>query len=197
MMLSKFKVVATTMIAVAASVLLVAPADAGKKASAGASAMTPAVRSFKLEPGAWVAKVYGVPMQWSYVIAADPSGRHAVGYGTIDVGVYTAGLDEMIDYTSPLLIDVVMTGPGTVKFNSVWYGIKKEQVGATSATIKYIGVNKGELKSVAPGKSEGMHEIAYYWPETDADNDGFPDPGAEPIAPPVKVYTVDTRLPSP
>jgi hypothetical protein len=197
MTLSKFKVVAATAVAVAASVLLVAPVDAAKKVSMSNSANTPAVSSFKLENGAWVAKVVGVPMQWSYIVAADPSGRHAVGYGTIDVGVYSAGLDELIDRTSPLLIDVVLTGPGTVKFNSVWYGIKEENVGGTSATIKYIGVNKGELKFVAPGKSEGTHEIAYYWPETDGDKDGFPDPGAEPIAPPITVNSVDTRLPSP
>lgn len=194
MSFNTFKVFSAAVVAVAASVLLVAPADAGKKAPVAGSAAMPAPSSAKLESGVWVAKVVEAPMQWSYVVTADPSGRHAAAHGTVDVGVYTAGLDEMVDGTSPLLIDVVMTSPDTATFNSVWYGIKKGSNGVTSAQIMYIGVNRGQLKFVAPGKSEGTHTIAYYWPESDADNDGFPDPGATPIAPPTTVHTVDTKL---
>lgn len=194
MMLSKFKVVVTTIVAVAASVLLVAPADAGKKPPQDPKAVTPSPNSMKLEPGVWVAKVRGTPAQWSYVVSADPSGRHAAAYGTVDVGFYSA-LDTMVDETSPLLIDVVMTGPDTATFNSVWYGIRKVPGPIVSAEIVYIGVNRGILKFVAPGKAEGTHTISYYWADTDGDGDGFPDPGSEPIQPePTVVQTLDTRL---
>jgi hypothetical protein len=192
-MLSKFKVVAATIVAVAASVLLVSPADAGKKSAPPVKSVTPSPNSIKLEPGVWVAKVVGVPAQWNYVVSADPSGRHAAAFGTVDVGFYSP-LDTMTDETSPLLIDVVMTGPATATFNSVWYGIRKVPGPVVSAEIVYIGVNRGVLKFVAPGKAEGTHNISYYWPYADGDGDGFPDPGAEPIAPTQTVYTVDTRL---
>lgn len=200
MMLGKFKVVAATIVAVAASVLLVSPADAGKKATQGAKAVAPSANSIKLEPGAWVAKVVGVPAQWSYVISTDPSGRHAAGYGTIDVGFYSE-LDEMIDETSPLLIDIVMTGPATAKFNSIWYGIKNEpevivpDVIAVTGHIVYIGVNRGELRMIAPGKAEATHNICYFDPvASDSDLDGLPDPGATPFDCAPTVTTVDTRL---
>lgn len=148
----------------------------------------------KLEPGVWVAKVREAPAQWSYVMTAGPSGRHAAGYGTVEVGFYSA-LDTMIDETSPLLIDVVMTSPDTATFNSVWYGLRKVPGPVLSAEIVYIGVNRGELKFVAPGKAEGTHNISYYWADSDGDGDGFPDPGAVPIDPvPTVVHTVDTRL---
>jgi len=202
MVLSRFKVVATTIVAVAASVLLVAPADAGKKAPQDTKAVTPSPNSIKLEPGVWVAKVVGTPAQWNYVISTEPSGRHAVGYGTVDVGFYNEALDEATDKTSPLLIDVVMTGPATAKFNSVWYGIKNEPAeimpGLTvTGHIVYIGVNRGELQMLAPGKSVGTHTICYYYTnlsDVDSDKDGFPDPGATPDMCTQTFTTEDTRL---
>jgi hypothetical protein len=200
MMLSKFKVVAATIVAVAASVLLAAPADAGKKAAPDVKPVTPSPNSVKFEPGVWVAKVVGTPAQWTYVLSTDPSGRHAVGYGIVDVGFYDEALDEATDKTSPLLIDVVMTGPGIAKFNSVWYGIKDEPAEimpglSVSGHIVYIGVNRGEMRTIAPGKSEGTHNICYYDPVTsDSDLDGLPDAGATALYCVPTFTTVDTRL---
>lgn len=194
MMLSKFKVVTATIVAVAASVLLVSPAEAGKKATQEAKAVTPSPNSIRLESGVWVAKVVEAPAQWNYIASADPSGRHAAAYGTVDVGFYSP-LDTMIDEISPLLIDVVMTGPDTATFNSVWYGIRKVPGPVLSAEIVYIGVDRGVLKYVSSGKAEGTHNISYYWADSDGDGDGFPDPGSDPIEPtPTVVHTVDTRL---
>lgn len=184
MKFGKFKVVMTALVA-ASAVLLVAPADAGKKASA----------AFKLE-GAWIARIVEVPGgQWTYTTSPDASGRHATGHGSIDVGLYTP-LSDMVDTTSPLLIDAVITGPDTVKFNSIWYGTKKVVGLATLAEVIYIGVNHGELKQVAPNKREGTHNIEFYLASADADHDGLPDPDAVPVAA-VTVHTIDTRLPSP
>ena len=43
-------------------------------------------RSLKLE-GAWVAKVVGMPLQWTYTLSPDPSGRRAAMYGTVQVAI--------------------------------------------------------------------------------------------------------------
>ena len=200
MKLSRFKIVAATIVAVAASVLMMAPAEAGKKATQEAKTVTPSPNSIKLESGVWVSKVIGMPVQWNYVVSADPSGRHAAAFGTVDVSFYSA-LDALADESSPLLIDVVMTGPGTATFNSVWYGIKNYDVATATAKgvsgyVAYIGVNRGFLKFAAPGKAEGTHNICYYDPTTSDTNpaDGFPDAGAVPFACPDTVYTVDTLL---
>ena len=185
MKLGKFKVVMTALVA-ASAVLLVAPVDAGKKASV----------AFKLD-GAWIARVVEVPGgQWTYTLSPDASGRHATGHGSIDVGLYTPPLSDMVDTTSPLLIDIVITGPDTAKFNSIWYGIKKVTGLATTAEVVYIGVNRGESRRVAPNRNEGTHNIEFCLASADADHDGLPDPGAVPVAG-ATVHTIDTRLPSP
>jgi len=199
--ISTFKVIATATVAVAASLLLVTPVDAGKKVATAKNVMVQAPAAAKLE-GAWIAKVVGAegipqapPGMWTYVLAPEPSGRHAAGHGSIDIGFYVPGVSDLADETSPLLIDIVMTGPDTGQFNSVWYGLKKGPTSVgTTGEIVYIGVNHGTMKFVAPGKSEGTHNIEFFWPESDTDNDGLPDPGATPIAPATVVYSVDSRL---
>jgi len=149
----------------------------------------------KLEPGVWIAKVVEVPgAQWSYIVAPDPSGRHAAAHGTVEVGIYIEALDAITDKTSPLLVDIVMTGPRAAKFNSVWYGLQEIAGPYTNAQVLYIGVNHGEIQFVGPGKAEGTHNIEYYWASQDADNDGLPDPGELPFAVAGPIHTVETRL---
>lgn len=196
MMLGKFKFVAATIVAVAASVLLVAPADAGKKAPQEPKATAPSPNSVKLEPSAWIAKVDGLPGQWTYVVSPDPSGRHASAHGTIDVGFSVTALFGQVDATTPLLIDVRMTGPNTASFNSVWYGVKKSTNPALTMELVYIGVNRGTLKFISHDKIEGKHNIEYYALSADGNGDGLPDPGSAPVYS-VPLETVDTRLPSP
>jgi len=200
MSISRFGITAAAVLAVAASLLIAAPADAGKKTAAKSGPATPTLSSHKLEPGVWVAKVVGTPAQWNYVVTADPSGRHAAAFGKADVGFYSP-LDELIDETSPLLIDVVMTSPDVATFNSVWYGIKNDPVdlgGGNKVTgyLVYMGVDRGQMHFIAPGKAEGTHNVCYYLdPVTaDSDQDGFPDPLATPDMCLETIYTVDTRL---
>jgi hypothetical protein len=150
--------------------------------------------AMKLE-GAWIAKVPTTQAQWSYVLSPDASGRHATGHGTVEVGFAAGEFDA--EYTSPLLIEVTVTGPDTAAFNSVWYGLKKSADPAYTAEIVYIAVNQGTIRSVGPGKAEGLHNIAYYLPTQDADGDGLPDPGQTPVAPPIQVPTFETRVPAP
>ena len=155
--------------------------------------------------GAWVARVQaegGVfAGQWSYVVASDPSGRRASGFGSIDSGLNVdaimPGVFEARDKTSPILVEIVMTGPRTATYYSIWYGLK--DLGGTEQithSISLIGVVTGELEFVAPGKVEGTHNFELYHPTQDGDGDGFPDPGETPLAA-FPMYTLDTRLPLP
>jgi len=152
--------------------------------------------------GAWVAKVIGQPGQWSYVVSADPSGRRASGHGSVDLGFTTESIFggpyfEPSDTSSPILINIVKTGPDTASYYSIWYGLK--DLGASSEVtneIVYIGVVTGELKYVGPGKANGTHNFALYFPWQDTDGDGFPDEDqTTPFM--FQLTTMDTRLPMP
>lgn len=180
-----------TLVSISACLLLVSPTVLAGNGP-GAS---------KLE-GAWVAKVVEVPGgQWSYVLSPDASGRRAFGHGSIDAGFDVGGIFgsafEPSDASSPILINLVMTGPDTAAFYAVWYGLKRlDPPSPVTEAIVYIGVVTGETKFVAPGKSESTHDFAIYAPTQDGDGDGFPDEGeATPYM--FTVHTVDTRLPAP
>jgi len=162
-------------------------------------------RAFKLE-GAWVAKVVGFPGQWSYVVSSDPSGKRASGHGSVDVGFranYACFLNgfptefELTDSESPILVSMLMTGPDTVSYNSIWYGLKDlDPMSPIVNEIVLIGTVTGELEVVAPGKMHGTHNFAIYYPTADVDGDGFPDEGTTPECV-FQMNTVDTRLPMP
>lgn len=162
--------------------------------------------AFKLE-GVWVAKV--VPPyvgQWSYMVSSDPSGKRGSGHGSVDVGPranFACALNgyltefEPSDTESPILVSMVMTGPDTISYNSVWYGLKDlGPMSPISNEIVLIGTVSGDLEVVAPGKMIGTHNFALYYPTADADGDGFPDEGATPACL-FQLNTVDTRLPMP
>jgi hypothetical protein len=187
MNVSRRKVVVAVLAAVAAGGLAVTPASAGGNAAS----------AYKLE-GAWIAKAAGfpLPLQWTYVLSPDASGRSAALHGSIDVGVGgAAGLGA--EYASPLIGQLVMTGPDTAKFTTVWYGMRRLTGAPVTATIVYIGVNKGEAKFVGQGEAISSHNIAHYLPGSDADGDGLPDEGQVPVVGPIPVTTADTRVPSP
>lgn len=164
--------------------------------------------AFKLE-GAWVAGVVGAPGQWSYVISSDPSGKRASGHGSVDVGFsanaicYLNDNDpgfEPTDSTSPILVNIVMIGPSTASYYSIWYGLKTlipDETDPMMSEIVFIGVVTGELEFVGPGKMNGTHNFALYFPEADAlPEDGFPDETATPACE-FLLFTKDTRLPMP
>ena len=145
----------------------------------------------------------GMPGQWSYVVRPDPSGSHASGHGSVDIGfnanAVCFGQAEFVpsDSASPILVSIVMTGPDTASYYAIWYGLK--DLGPDSALtneIVLIGVVKGEFQFVAPGKMNGIHNFEIYQPTADADNDGFPDEGVV-AACMFPLSTVDTRLPMP
>jgi hypothetical protein len=148
--------------------------------------------AFKLE-GAWIARVVSVdgqhgeyPFQWSYVLSPSPSGNSASIHGSIDVG-FPDGLD--VDFTTPIIGEIVKTGPHTAAFNSYWYEIKNYQ-------IVEIGRAWGESEFVKPGMAEVTHHFEIYLSAADGDGDGLPDPGSEPILE-FTATTHDRRIPSP
>jgi hypothetical protein len=162
--------------------------------------------AFKLG-GAWVAKVTPPFMgQWSYVITSDPSGKRGSGHGSVDMGFSANVVCDLNGYTtefepsdseSPILVSMVMTGPKTVAYNSVWYGLK--DLGPSSPmsnALTLIGTVTGDLEVVAPGVMQGTHYFKLYYPDADANGDGFPDEGVPPACV-FQLNTVDTQLPMP
>ena len=187
MTIHSFKVGLAAAMAVAACLLLAAPMAMADKAA------------YKLE-GAWVAKVIGFPGQWSYALAADPSGRQAAGHGSVDIGfdpgVFGCQVGDA-EADSPILINIKMTGPDTSAAYSVWYALSSTDPAARE--VVFIGEVRTETRFLAPGRSESTHYFAFYLPSQDVDPaDGFPDEGEVPAcSAPVAVYTLDTRVPAP
>ncbi len=138
---------------------------------------TPRVR---LE-GAWIAKVPGTTLQWTYTVSADPSGKEAALSGSIQVAVRPAVFSNPplftdLEYVTPMIGRIVMTGKDTARFTAVWYGMKTAM---PFDQVVFIGVNSGDIKFTAPGKSEVHHNLGFYAPGTDMDGDGLPDAGQE------------------
>jgi hypothetical protein len=151
--------------------------------------------AFKLE-GAWIARVTsfnGGPWpyltQWSYVVTADPSGRRGTIHGSVDVPF--PGVPG--DYVTPIIGEVIQTGPETAIDNSIWYHVLKA---SPVNQIVAIGTAKGEWRQLGPDKVETTIHFAIYEASADTNGDGIPGPGATPIAA-FTVTTVDTRVPLP
>jgi hypothetical protein len=134
-------------------------------------------QSIKLE-GAWIATVPGTPMLWTYTMNPDPSGRKASISGSVQVPVppslIVPGLFADVEYLSPMVGQIVLTGQDTANFTAVWYGLKKS---VPFDQVVYIGVTSGQLKFSGPGKAEVSHNLSYYAPSKDTDGDGLPDAG--------------------
>ena len=185
MLISKFRVITAGLLAAVAALVLAASA-----ASAGGAA------GQKLE-GVWIAKSDGG--QWTYALITDPSGRRASGHGSVEVGFSLEFLFGPSDRTSPLMINVEMTGKDTGIYNCIWYGVRElPDLGPMTPTaeLTYIGLVKGTLTFVGPGKVEGVHRFELYYPDQDGDGDGLPDPGEEPAFS-FDAESIDTRLPTP
>jgi hypothetical protein len=186
MILSKWKIAATAVVTSVAAFLLLPQAGAAD----------PGGNAFKME-GAWIARTVGVPsLQWTYIVAPDPSGRRATGHGTIDVGISLEPFLGPTDGTTPLMVNAVMTSNSTTAFNSVWYSVRHVSGGLVSSEIVAIGQATGQQRFLTPDRIEGTYLIAYYLPSQDADGDGLPDPGQEPIVA-LPFTTIETRVPAP
>jgi hypothetical protein len=148
----------------------------------------------KLE-GAWIAKVTAMdgvpagtplPFQWSYVLAPSASGRSASIHGSVDVAFPESVVS---DFHTPIVGEMVQTGPDTVAFTSIWYHVAE---GSQVDQIVLIGMVRGEARFIGPGKAEATHHFALYLPSADADGDGLPE--GTPILT-FDATSMDTRLP--
>jgi len=150
-------------------------------------------QSFKLE-GAWIAKVPGTPLQWTYVLTPDSSGRRASLFGTLEIGVDVQGAVPGLlpdnDSNTSFAGEVVMTGPDTAVFTAVAHSLNS----IPSKHVVFSWVTSGEMRFVAPGKVESTHHISYYLPEADADGDGIPDEGVTPLLCLPPTTSLDTRV---
>ncbi len=149
----------------------------------------------KLE-GSWITKIPGTPLMWTYAVSPDPSGRRAAIAGEIHVpigpSIVVPGLFPDLEYYTPFVGQVNMTGPETFEFSSVYYGMKK---GLPFNQVVFIGENNGHGICLAPGKMMVTNHLAFYAPSTDADGDGLPDPGQAPVLCLPPSVGVCTRLP--
>jgi len=156
---------------------------------------SPAQGAFKLE-GSWVARVTSYngipgeyPFQWSYILAPNASGRNAAVRASIDIG-FPGNPYLPSDFNTPIIGEMVQTGPKTVEFNSYWYGIIEGEINQ----IGHIGRSYGTGTVLEPGKIEVEHNFQIFLASADVDGDGFPE------GPPIDEFTVttmDTRMPSP
>ncbi len=187
MTLNRKKIIVATLVAAAGIIVLVTQIGAS---GSGAGAL-------KLE-GAWVSRVTSIegiagkyPFQWSFVLAPDASGRSATLHGSVDVG-FGQSADTGGDFVTPLIGELVQTGPDTASFKSYWYGIKK----GTPNQVVSIGRSWGETTAMEPGKSKTTYNFEIYLASADKDGDGFPDAGSVPIQK-FTVTSEDTRIPPP
>ena len=150
---------------------------------------------YKLE-GSWIGKVPGTPVMWIYTVSPAPSGRTAAMSGSVPVplgpSVIVPGLFPDLEYYSPMVGQVTMTGPDTAQFTAVWYGMKK---GVPFNQVVCIGVNSGQARFTEPGKSINTNHMAFYAPSADADHDGLPDPGQAPVLCLPPSVSLETQVP--
>ena len=177
MFISRRKVVLTAL--AAATALFVLATQIG--------AFGPGQGAVKLE-GAWIARVVGLPypdpVQWSYVLVPDASGRSASLHGSVDM---TLPGGPPIDFTTPIIGEIVQTGHDTAAFNTYWYGIKDN-------LIVYIGRSWGETRFTGPRTLESTHHFEIYLPDADTNGDGLPELS---FVNAFVLTTHDTRVPAP
>jgi hypothetical protein len=170
-------------VALAAAMLLVPRVAAGQEQG-----------GFKLE-GVWVARASSMegvptgtplPFQWNYVLVPSASGRRASLHGSVVVAfpqVITS------DFVSPLIGEVIQTGPDTFAFTTIWHHVR---TGSPANQVVLIGMARGEARFIESGKLEATHHFALYLPSADADGDGLPE-GVPFMT--FEVTSVDTRVP--
>ncbi len=123
--------------------------------------------------GAWVGQIdTGVRVVVTYG-ATDPSGLKSVYRGQVifpPAMLAAMGVDTVTD----LVADEVVTGKNTSESTGIGYGL-------SGGNIALILVDRSWFTHVSPTEKHNTHETSVYLASADADNDGFPDAGAQPF----------------
>ena len=153
----------------------------------------------KLE-GTWVARLPGTPAQWNYVVnSTEPSGQRASLWGTFTIPFpgFLYGLPPKYepDEISVFSGEVVLTGRNEAKGAVIWWGLKNTTLGDPGYPFKqvvHIGVSSFTISYTASDKAQVTHHMKFYDPSADADGDGLPDPGQQPVFSAPPMTSIDT-----
>lgn len=154
-------------------------------------------RQNRLQPtrleGAWIMTAPPSPLKVALTFAPfDSSGRRAAVYGHHIVGDPTlAGAFPEAEYQTPLVGEARMSSRNEGMSTVTAYGMK---MGPAGPEIVYIVVDSGTFTETNPGQALSFHWMSVFLPSQDADGDGLPDPGQQPVAC-APLQTISTRVP--
>jgi hypothetical protein len=95
------------------------------------------------------------------------------------------------DHQSDHIGQTVKAGLNTYESTMVGYGTKKSELPGMLPEIVYISVIYGKAQLIDENTMVGQGTHAFYLPSADADGDGLPDEGQEPVA--CLPYTITSK----
>ena len=124
--------------------------------------------------GAWVGQLDNGVRGTVIYGATDPSGLNAVYRGQF---LFPPAMLAMmqVDSVTDLVAEEIVTGQNTSESTGISYGLAGGQ-------ISLILVDHSHFTHVSRNEKHNTHETNVYLASSDADQDGFPNPGATPIA---------------
>jgi hypothetical protein len=147
----------------------------------------------KLE-GAWVAKVPGTSLVWTYTLApSDLSGRCATLQGTLHLVLDPTLHNNFPDaqYLTPLVGEAAIISAATGRYTAIMHAMK---VGLGGPEVVYTMVAFGKIVKTGSGRVEVEQHLHVYLPDQDVDGDGIPRQTASPCRC-ICVQSIDTRMP--
>ena len=134
--------------------------------------------------GSWVGSFAGGPWPTKLIIQEtispqDPAGKRLTYVMRLVNPDATFGMFPEADYISELVGEAVRTGPNTYDLSLIGYGAKT-LVGDRNV-IQYIWTVTGSMECLDGGRKTDSVHLAVYAADQDADSDGFPDEGEEPV----------------
>jgi hypothetical protein len=136
--------------------------------------------------GSWVGSYFGGPWDDPLILQntltpLDPAGEkltYVMRWVNPDVTLKNPDFTE-VDYASELVGEAVKTGTKTYDFSLIGYGVRERVVDRNEIT--YIFVVNGSLTCEGDANITSDVTISVYSADQDADRDGFPDTGEDPI----------------
>lgn len=132
--------------------------------------------------GVWVEGVKGEGIEVvhsSFTVAQDPQGlRYATYVEHSQCSPSVWGAFPEANAHSQMFGLIEKTGPTTSKGTTIHYGLK---TGGVQDEIVYIAVTSWEATQVDEDHEASKGTQSLYLPQQDADHDGFPDAGQEPV----------------